>query len=303
MQPLVLVIAGAMMTLTLERTDAHRFADQDRPTFRAMGEAVRVDVSVREGTKPVRDLTAKDFELLDNGVAQQIADVSYETVPIDVTVGLDISQSVSGALLEQLRQSVRDLRGDLRASDRLKLLSFNMRVLRETEFIADRRRIETALAGLAASGSTAVFDTIAVSLVATAAPDRRHLVMLFTDGDDTNSFTHTQTLVEVAQRTNAALGFVLGGASTQLAFSSRLPFRSPPMLALLASETGGQVVPVAMGEDLGSTFRRILGEFRSSYVLSFRPTGVDRAGFHKLEVRVPRSDKYEIRARRGYFGS
>ena len=54
-------IAGAAMLL------------QQSATFKATVDAVTVDVSVRDGTKVVSNLTAGDFTLLDNGVPQQIA--------------------------------------------------------------------------------------------------------------------------------------------------------------------------------------------------------------------------------------
>jgi hypothetical protein len=67
----------------------------------------------------------------------------------------------------------------------------------------------------------------------------------------------------------------------------------------IASETGGVVVPTSAGDNLTSTFRRVLGEFRASYVLYFTPRGVERSGVHTLDVRIRRGG-VEVRARRGY---
>ena len=70
---------------------------QQPPVFRSTGSVVAVDGSVRDVTRRVlTDLTAADFTVLDNGVPQQVEQVSYGRVPIDVTVGLDISRSVDG---------------------------------------------------------------------------------------------------------------------------------------------------------------------------------------------------------------
>jgi len=270
-------------------------AQDQRPVFRGTAEGVRVDVSVQQRTRPVTGLKAADFELLDNNVPQEILDVIYEVMPIDVTVALDVSFSVDGPQLEQLRQSVRDLRADLRPQDRLKLLSFNMRVMRQTQFTNERSVIERALAGLKGSGSTSVFDTIAVSLVATASPERRHLVMVFTDANDTNSITPPFALNEVALRSSAALGFVV------VTPPSRMRLDVPVFFRTLARDSGGQALTFKPGENLSSSFKRLLDDFRASYVLLFRPTGVDREGMHRLEVSVKREGSYDIRARRGYF--
>ena len=60
------------------------------------------------------------------------------------------------------------------------------------------------------------------------------------------------------------------------------------------------MVPTSSGENLVSTFRRVLADFRSSYVLYFTPQGVDRSGSHSLDVRV-KQEGTEVRARRGYL--
>ena len=44
--------------------------------------------------------------LLANGVRQTVMDVSYDTMPIDITIALDISLSVEGERLEQLRREL-----------------------------------------------------------------------------------------------------------------------------------------------------------------------------------------------------
>ena len=97
-------------------------APQQEPpqTFRSSADAVSVEASVRREKRPVTGLKLSDFELLDNGVPQEISDLSYERLPIDVTVVLDVSASVTGPVLDQLRQSVRQLKADLGSRDRLK---------------------------------------------------------------------------------------------------------------------------------------------------------------------------------------
>ena len=58
-------------------------------TFRTGVDAVAVEASVRRGNRPVTGLKIGDFQLLDNGVPQQISDLNYERLPIDVTVLLE----------------------------------------------------------------------------------------------------------------------------------------------------------------------------------------------------------------------
>ena len=88
-------------------------AQAQAPTFRAAAEGVTVEVSVQAGNRPVTGLRLSDFTLHDNGVPQTIVDLTYATLPIDVTVVLDISFSVSGALLDRLQRAVAQLVRDL----------------------------------------------------------------------------------------------------------------------------------------------------------------------------------------------
>jgi hypothetical protein len=66
----------------------------------------------------------------------------------------------------------------------------------------------------------------------------------------------------------------------------------------LAVRTGGDTLSTDFGS-LQKTFRRIVDEFRSRYVLTYSPRGVPAGGWHPLEVRV-KGHGYKVTARRGY---
>jgi VWFA-related protein len=279
---------------------------EPRATFRAGADVVAVEAAVRRDKRPVTGLKISDFQLLDNGVPQQISDLNYERLPIDVSVVLDVSASVTGPVLEQLRQSVRQLKADLGPLDRLKLVAFNMQIRRLADFEAPAAATDSAFASLSGRGSSAIFDSVAVQLAGPALEGRRQLVVLFTDGQDSSSITDPEALFDVARRTTATIDIVL--ASTAPERNSASPFARSPgrppitigrMYDQLARETGGLVVPTAPGENLASTFRRTLADFRASYVLYFTPQGVPQSGSHTLDVRV-KQDGTDVRARRGY---
>ena len=301
-----LVLASLTMTLA-----EHRLQDPANPqaVFRANADLVTVDVSVRNGARVVTGLAAKDFELVDNGVAQDIADVSFGKLPIDVTVALDVSYSVTGALFDRLRRAIVQMMSDLGKDDRLKLVAFNMRVKRVVDFTSDAAAVGAAIREASAGGGTSILDTISVVLASAAPPDRRQLMVLFTVGGDSLSVTEPVTLQAVAQRASTALTVVAPDTALSLSgppglgrVDTALQIGPMRVLSAVADETGGLVIPVRQpAPDLASTFRRALDEFRSSYVLHFTPRGVDRKGLHTLEVKVKRSDTLTVRARRSYF--
>lgn len=302
---------GALLTAMLV-TAAHAAAQdggqqpRSAPVFRAGADVVTVDVSVRRDRRPVTGLTAADFELKDNGVAQQITGVAYERLPIDVTLLLDVSASVTGGVLDELRRALRLVVADLQPADRLRLITFNMGVRRLVDFGENAAGVDQALASLGGAGSSAVLDALAVALAAADSPGRRRFIVLFSDGQDSASITDPDTLLAVARRSSSTLGIVLGtgpGARPATLYGTT-PSGSPPTVAglseRLARETGGIVTTVSPGESLSASFRRLLQEFRSSYVLYFSPQGVEPGGTHTLDVQVSRPAGVEVRARRAY---
>jgi VWFA-related protein len=302
-QPTVIAVVAAALSASI-----HSAAQQQEPaaTFRAGADVVSVEASVRREKRPVTGLKIGDFQLLDNGVPQQISDFSYERLPIDVTVVLDVSASVTGSVLDQLRQSIRQLKADLGPSDRLKLVAFNMQVRRLADFAAPASATDAAFASLSGRGSSAIFDSVAVQLASATPAGRRHLIVLFTDGQDSSSITDPEILFDVAKRTTSTVDIVLASAVAERTASpfARSPGRPPitigRMYDQLARETGGAVVSTTPGENLASTFRRTLADFRASYVLYFTPQGVERTGSHTIDVRV-KQEGTDVRARRGYI--
>lgn len=311
------IVASLLAGLAVSHSPIGRAQSQEQlPTFRSSANAVMVDVNVRDrNRKVISNLKAADFVVLDNGVAQTIDNISYGKLPIDVTVALDVSYSVTGTMLDRLRRGVTTLMSDLKKEDRLKLMVFNMQVHRTIDLTGDTESVDKALKAVTAGGSTALLDAISVALVSSSAPDRRQLVMFFTDGSDSSSVSTPATVTTTARRAGATLSFVMpglgtdfltvvnsGGSLTVRPSSSALTrlTSADPVYRELARETGGSVIPASASTDLGAIFRQVLGDFRSAYVLYFNARGVEPGGYHTLDVKVNRPDT-TVTARRGYW--
>jgi Ca-activated chloride channel family protein len=306
----LLALASLMVIAPGPARGVDRAGSPQVPTFRAEVNAVVVDVSVRDRSRrPLTNLRAADFQVTDNGVPQQVDNVSYGKLPIDVTVALDVSYSVTGSVLERLRRAVGQLMRDLRREDRLKLILFNMRVTRIVDFTSDADVVDRAIRSVTAGGGTGLLDAISVALVSASTPERRQLLVFFTDGNDSTSVTAPETLTSVAQRTRGTVTFVMPPLPQPIRRPSapgsgglqQSPLRPlAPVLSAIAVETGGTVLPVGEYTDLTGAFRRVLDDFRSAYVLYYTPRGVDRGGYHALDVRV-KHDGATVQARRGYW--
>jgi VWFA-related protein len=295
------IAAGVGAALLL--TTAAAVGQPGAPTFRAQATGVRVDVLATRSGAPLRDLTAGDFELLDNGVPQVIQSVDREDAPLEVTLALDVSSSVSGGRLASLTAAAGEVLDRLAPADRATLLTFQRRLELVASDSADRHTLRTALADLRSGGATALVDAAYAGLMLAGAPDRRALLLVFTDGRDTGSWLQEADVMEAARVSNVV---AYGVATPQTTASgpdgpATIPFvlgAPPTFLEQVADATGGRVLQ-ADWAGLGESFQAVLAEFRSRYVLTYSPSHVDSPGWHTIEVRL-RSTKGEVRARPGY---
>jgi VWFA-related protein len=140
--------------------------------------------------------------------------------------------------------------------------------------------------------------------------------VVFSDGEDTASWVPGEAVIELARRSEAVVYCIrVENASQQSPTAFRLdrrsgfhqsPGRATPadyfrtFMDVVADETGGEVLSLADSAGLESTFLRVLTRFRSRYLLSYTPQGVDASGWHTIEVEL-KNRRGEVRARRGYF--
>jgi VWFA-related protein len=283
-------------------------AAQQRPTFRAVGALVTVEVEVRDGNRLVRGLTAADFQVTDNGVLQTIEMLDVESLPIDLTLVVDTSGSVEPSIV-QLRFYAREAAMLLRVDDRFRLITFagDVRDVYGLQPATELPAVET----IHADGATAIFDALTAALMRTRQADRRQIIMAYTDGIETNSAIDGSALVSVAKRADSVLHVFLVRnpmydprlaasypADTRRYWLSRIEMDNEA-LGQAAAATGGVMQILNVREQLPAFLRQTLEDYRTSYVLRYAPTGVKPEGWHTIEVRT--ASGHRVRARQGYF--
>jgi VWFA-related protein len=260
-------------------------------TFSSTVEAVRVDVLVTEGGRPVTGLQAQDFELLDNGIPQQVDLVSFDEVPLNLVLVFDMSDSVVGERLEHLRQAAGHLLGGLTSQDEAALVVFNDGVAQGANLTRDLDRVRLDLLRREGRGDTALVDAIFGGLMMAESNIGRALMIVFSDGVDTASFLTADAVLDTAKRSDVVVYAAVAGAPSRI-----------PLLRDLADVTGGAFHDAGTSANLGAVFERILAEFRQRYLVGYSPRGVPRDGWHRLEVRV-KGKRLQVKARPGYFGN
>src|SRR5436309_907602 len=156
--------------------------------FSARVESVRVDVLVTDKGQPVRGLTAADFEILDEGVPQQVDLVSFDEIPLNVILALDMSNSVAGQRLDHLRAAGRAVLGQLKPSDQGALISFSQAVQLGAGLNTDSAKLQRALEQAEPTGETSLVDGVYSAMMLGESDAGRALIIVFSDGLDTTSW-------------------------------------------------------------------------------------------------------------------
>lgn len=268
-----------------------RAVTQQSPTFASNVEAVRVDVLVTEQGRPVRDLQAAEFEVLDNGVRQEVDLVSYEQIPLNAILVLDMSVSVAGERLDHLRAAARGLLDGLRVEDQAALVTFNHVVFQGSGLTSNLEHVRTAIDRMVEPGETSLVDGIYTGMMIGESDVGRSLLIVFSDGFDTTSWLSADSVLDTAKRADAVVYTVAVGTSPKATF-----------LRDLSALTGGTFFRAESTTNLRATFLRILDEFRHRYLVSYSPRDVVKGGWHKLEVRVKRKG-VTVKARPGYLAN
>jgi VWFA-related protein len=308
----VAALVAAVAVLSSAAPDA-----QQAPRFRSGTDAVRVDVRVTRGAVPVVGLTAEQFELRDSGVRQMIEAAALEDVPVGLLLALDVSGSVRGQALADLKQAARVAVAALGPDDRALVLTFSDRIILRVPWTADRGRLEAAIEGIDAGGATALYDALSAAIALSGRALGRTLLLVLTDGRDTASWLDARALVDAVQRSDLAV-YVVSPPTRRPVPSTRSGpdrtaervawtrlFHADPslfpdaFLEIVTADSGGDLLRAAATADLPRVFARVVADFKSRYVLTYSPRGVPEGGWHPIEVKL-RGVSGTVTARRGY---
>jgi Ca-activated chloride channel homolog len=272
-----------------------------QPTFRTGTRTVALYATVIDAQKRlVPGLEQDEFEVLDNEKQQTIDLFISEVQPINVVVMLDTSASMTGNL-ELLQRAAEQFLIRLLPKDKGMVGAFNDKIeFFPATFTNNRDTLISSLRELDFGNPTRLYDAIAASMDRLHKIDGRRVVLVFTDGDDTNSRISHGDVLEQA-RLNEVMIYAIGLRSDYFNGTRQVRTRPDGGLKRLAEETGGGYFELEKSADLAPTFTRVAQELHSQYVLGFTPTALD-GKLHRLSVRAKRPGM-TVRARRSYMAS
>lgn len=252
-------------------------------------------VVVDHAGKPVQGLEETEFEVLEDGVPQQISHFSHEQeMPIRLGLVLDTSGSMEKTLPEVQRVVLGFLHNLLRPKDRAFVVAFSDQPSLLEGFTADFQALERALIALRADRETALYDAVIYGLFQFSGVRGRKCLITLTDGKDNASRMDFDRAMDYAQRSGVTV-YTIG---IDLPITE---IRTRSQLTKLAQITGGDSVFLSRDAKLQPVYDRINRELRSQYLLAYTSSSDAPADkFRNVTVRVKRTG-VEVRTIAGYY--
>ena len=269
-------------------------------TFRSSTRIVPVVATViDEQGRFVPGLDQDQFTILDNGVPQEITFFQNDVQPFTVVVMLDYSASMT-ANLDRLQAAAEQFVLRMIPEDKGQVGSFSDKIQFSGTFTNDRDDLIFALKDLQFGNPTRLYDAVNESMAMLRGVERRKVVLVFTDGDDTASRVGMGDVLDRA-KAEEVMVYAIGLESEFFNGQRRVRTRPDRGLRRLADETGGGYFELKKTDELAPTFTRVAQELHSQYTLGFTPTTLDGRE-HKLTVRI-KTPGMTARARRTYIAS
>jgi VWFA-related protein len=148
--------------------------------------SIPVSVMDRDG-RYVPNLLKEDFRIWEDGVEQDVAFFQSVDKPFSVVLMLDTSPSTQFRL-EDIQDSAITFVNQLRADDRVMVVSFNDDIKVLSEFTTDRSKLQRAILKAKTDDGTRLYDAVDMVMNQKLARIQgRKAIVLFTDGVDTTS--------------------------------------------------------------------------------------------------------------------
>jgi VWFA-related protein len=305
-----------------------------RSRIRIRTELVIVPVTVknRDG-QLMGDLIRDEFRVYCDNVEQQIVYFTSDPFPLSAVILIDNNLSIKSA--EQVQKSLTAISAGFGPLDEVALVTYDQFPNTVADFSFNNDQLYTKLkrldldshfpgppsGGPLTSGSTvngrssetglptpqgvkqevetkdlddAVFA--AGEMLKGRGRDRRKIIFLISDGNNSRSNTHTldQTLQMLLNADVSVYSISVGHAFLQ---------KQSTRLEKYATTTGGDTFYAGKDRGLENLYSGVTEQARNQYTLTFGPQDTDHTkDFHTIEVRVRRPG-LDVTARQGYYQS
>lgn len=287
---------------------------QEPPAFRSDVGLVHVDAEVTDGKRTLTGFHKEDFVVRDNGQPQKVLYFSHDEEPLDVILLFDISGSMRPKI-EKVAASARTALGELRAGDRVAIMTFHRGSRVVAPFNDDLGAVESDINEKVVRGKfgggtqlLAGVDDAAKYFMEQPRTQRRRAVVILTDNYGQRS-RRSSTVIHHLWEAGALLSGLIIRRPGEAAITSVMMMTNPLMGALregmddVAEQTGGDTLKA---DDPGESFREVMRRIRLRYHLYYSMPQGKTGELRQVRVELSpealtRYPHGRVRARKGYL--
>jgi VWFA-related protein len=283
----------------------------------------------------VQELSASDFELLDNGVPQKVSLEPSSPQPLSILVLMQVGGAAAREFeyYSKLPTMLDYIAGS--SPYRVSLVTFDSQPEDQWSFTSKVDALKDSFEHpQEGDEGAAIFDALkfAITQLAQRPSAQRRILILISQPQDDGSKTHAEDIVRMLGEDNITIfSLTFSPEKTWLKDQFTKPKAEappyqmspdhPPILhtfdlatplfeainamrrnaaAEVTSLAGGESLPFGNEKSLASQLTHVANYIPNRYVLTFHPTS-DRSGFHSLQVRVRNHPEFSVDARTSYW--
>jgi len=256
------------------------------------------------------DLKKENFELREDGAEQNVQIFSRDELPLNVTLVLDLSDSIE-PFLRPLRDAANTALAALKPEDEVALFTFSTEAELRVPFTKDKSKLAQEINAFKVGGATNINDGIfvAAKYLLGAPPKGRRVIILISD--DVATYAGGQGTHDIVTELIAA---------DAVLYNLKIPGYNPPGTMLHAAlekglvnirsvmdQTGGEIFNVQDVAHLDAAFAALIERIKTRYTLGYYTKASAALGKpHRLDVRLASSfgkkgKDYVVLSKNGFY--
>ena len=289
-------------------------AENDPDAIRLRTRLVNLNVKVLDQYgKTVPSLTKENFEILEDGVRQDITHFEPVTAPVSLILLLDLSGSIKSKL-KAVKKAAQNFIDSLRPDDRVAVAGFTRRFFVVVDFTNDRASLRKLIDDLRGpGGGTAFYDSLWSAFdMFDDAKETRKAVVILTDGvdsslddEDEGSRRNFDELVRRVEEEDVTIYPIYFDTEQEMVEKQHMNTheqyaKAREQLHALSDTTGGEFFRAARIEDLEGVYQKVAAELFTLYSISYLPKDMsNERQWRRVNVNVNR-EGVKAKTRRGY---
>lgn len=281
------------------------------PRFSAEVEQVVVYAAVYdEQGHLVSGLTKDDFTVLEDRIPQTLTSFQRAEVPSTIGIVLDSSGSMRSKM-PTVEKAIDLFLSHNNPENELFFIRFDDEVTLEEDFTRDVDDIRDAISNVVVKGGTALYDAVYLAVnKAREGNEPKKVVLVFTDGEDKDSYYKQEELLKKVQELDTQV-FIVAFLDKDLSddkgffglFKSQRA-KVEQEISQIAETTGGKAFFPESVDELNPAFESIAFELKNQYQLAYISSQTEHNGaWRRIDVKVKNAQErgLKVRYKKGYY--